>query len=668
MDIYKTLSTRATALGAATIPGDSSPGPGSLPGAGGPRWRLHTMQMPPARVIETLLSIYFRKMHWFIWIFHEPSFMADARRVLSAPAWHRRDMSKVLVTLTVAAVGLKCANQDTSPRGQELLASLSPEPQKLLDQMVAEVRLHLLDLLDDNCIETVQVCLLLSAFYIFHGSASLGWVTIGLTARAAYALELHCPSHSHDPVADQVRRRCWNHLTVADTFASQIYGRPATLDPAFSELLPLSDIDDTPLDLARDRRGRRGRQGPGPGPGPGVSASTFHWLKYKLYAIIMETLSTFRLLRLHSPLTADELQSLLDAVARIEARLAEWRRDLPPLLDSRDLSEHGQEPGPHGPGDAAEDDDNDDNDDYDDDDDDGNDQGRDDRRRLRLQACHLQVVYNSAIILAHRPLLESSLSPEHRQGVPEAMSESVSRSFDASIRAALRISRTPIMLFRDEFCMAFMFVHLFTAGVILCIPPTTHPYSLTAQESRAGVFRIIQAAKSLSQHSQIARHTERLLGDLLRLSLHREVDMVFRDDRKADPQPARGSATPQGHSGNGQVQGHVNGNSHAKGGGVDVWPEPPDVAERDARVTISENDALPYMPMSDPAGTAMGDEWIEPRLPSDVVKTDGFDMQGLDLPLDEAFSTFGQGESVSPPSNRAGICLPQVTPVTNHCI
>lgn len=546
-------------------------------------------------------------------------------------------MSKVLVTLTVAALGLKCAIQNTSPQGQRFLASVSTDPPGLMNQIIGEVRIHLLDLLDDSQIETIQVCVLLGAFYIFHGSPSLAWAMIGMSVRAAYAMGLHCELDSDDQVATQVRRRCWNHITVADTFASQIYSRPASLDPAFSDLLPLADMDDTTIELfsiANEREVQHGAQC------DTVTALTFHWLKARLYEIIRKTISTFRLLRLHSPMTAEDLQSLVDAVKRIDAQLAEWRKTLPPPLDSGDLldddnpqqlsfqqlfkdheSENSDSP----------------------------------LRRMKLQAWLLQITYDAAVILAHRPLLEHRLSAEYRQGIPRSSVDVVSRSFDVSIKAALRISRTPVMTFEHEFCLAFIFVHLFTAGVILCIPPTSHPHSSLAQEAKAGVFRIIQAAKDLSPRSQIARHTENLLSDLLKLSLHREVDMAFKDDRKVDPsqwpsQTATESARYTNTTcnvGHMLVENHRNSSDRDFDGrncGGSLLPVPPTSAADPPASSLQLGPDSHHQPChSDRQESSLPNFGDGDTDPYPVFNTVGADIQPLDLPLDEAFGTFGQG-------------------------
>ena len=600
--------------------------------------------MPSLAVMDALIDLYFAKMDWFIWVFHKPSFISQARDILSAQVWRREDMSKVLVTLTVAALGLKSALQNTSPQGLQFLESVSPDPPGLMNQIIGEVRMHLLDLLDDSHIETIQVCVLLGAFYIFHGSPSLAWAMIGMSVRTAYAMGLHCELSGDDQVATQVRRRCWNHITVADTFASQIYSRPASLDPAFSDLLPLTNIDDTTVELFSNEQEIQDEVYGGP-----VTALTFHWLKARLYVIIRKTISTFRLLHLHSPMTAQDLQSLIDAVKRIDGQLAEWRRTLPPPLNSSDLLDDDntqqlsfQELFRNHEGEASD----------------------PQVRRIKLQACLLQVTYDAAVILAHRPLLEHRLSAEYREGIPKSSVDVVSRSFDVSIKAALRISRIPVMQFEHEFCLAFIFVHLFTAGVILCIPPTSHPHSSLAQDAKAGVFRIIQAAKELSPRSQIARHTETLLSDLLKLSLHREVDMAFKDSHKSNraPWPSQSEAQSTRHTNTtcnagttlvenrGSPAGReFNGTNYDES----ILPvSPTSVGEASAGYCDHGSDSHLRSPHSNQQESNLPNFGNEDMDPYPMSNTVGADIQPLDLPLDEAFGAFGQGMYLSSHSLR----------------
>ncbi|CAG9947950.1 unnamed protein product [Clonostachys rosea f. rosea IK726] len=519
-----------------------------------------------------LTDVYFERLHWFIWIFHKPSFVQQAHIILATTSWRRRDKSKVVVLLTVAALGLKCALQDTSREGQELLASISTDPECMVKRMVAEIRIHLLDLLDDNCIETVQVCLLLGAYYIFHGSPSLAWATIGLAVRTSYALALHC------------------------------------------DLLPLKELDDTAIDISDAPEIQDRDSGE-------VIAVTFHWLKYKLYNIIRATLSKFRLLRLHTPMTVQELQHLIAAVQDIDAQLEIWRRSLPSLLDSENMSDDfPEDTSPRAESSGQ-----------------GTRRSRD-LRKVTLQAYLLQITHDAATILAHRPLLEYRVSFAYRQNISKSLAESVSRSFDVAVKAALRISRIPIMEFKNEFCMAFIFVHLFTAGVILCIPPTSHPNSNTSQEAREGVFRIIRGAKALRQHSQIARHTEKLLSDLLKLSLHREVELSFKEDRRTNAQPStrqnedQNSAFDDTHR---PVSPPRLASLAQSGGSCDrelLATDPP--AEFNNDMQLEESDLYSHNFENPWPGSY-------PIFDS-LVDSNGLQIESLDSPLDEAFGQFGQ--------------------------
>lgn len=101
------------------------------------------MQMPPPTAMETLLESYLDKLHRFIWIFHEPTFMAEALGILSAASWRRQHLGKLLVILTVAALGLKCAIQDTSLEGRCRLDAISKAPKNLVEQLIGEVILTL---------------------------------------------------------------------------------------------------------------------------------------------------------------------------------------------------------------------------------------------------------------------------------------------------------------------------------------------------------------------------------------------------------------------------------------------------------------------------------------------------------------------------------------------
>ena len=498
------------------IPGHGGGSAKTAPGAG-PRWTLVTMLRPPSEAMEGLIDVFFDRMHWFILIFHEPSFRRSAQRVCLSDTWDRSELGPVLATLMVSAIGLQSVVHDASWHGHELLAESSLEAGSLRDALIREVRFHLLDLLDDCCIETMQVCSLLGTYCIFHASPTLAWNILGLSVRTAYALALHCDDdeQDYDPVIAQVRRRNWNHITVADTFAAMIYGRPACLDAAFSHLQPLYDLDDSTLGPGLSANPLLA--GASPDGRGAVTKLTFHVLKFRLYEITRQALNRFRVLRLQNPISAEDLASLVKAVQYFRTLLEAWRADLPPafnfetgsrddpldgLADNVTLSPEEQRA----------------------------------RQQLSLQILTLCVTYDSAIIFIHRPLLEYRVpaasqqqQQHHQQGSPN-QADVARESLELSVSAALRISRLPVARLETQFVISFILMNFFTAGVILCIPPTIWPFSTLAHEAKAGTLRIIRASRGLRTVSQIARHTEQLLTGLLKLSLQQEVDNGLQQD------------------------------------------------------------------------------------------------------------------------------------------
>jgi hypothetical protein len=305
-----------------------------------------------------------------------------------------------------------------------------------------------------------------------------------------------------------------------------IYGRPSSLDPAFSQLYELCELDDT--DICEDLHAP-----------PILSQSygtitglTFHMLKYKLYEIIKQTLSSFRLLRLHNPISIAELRALVQVIRRAETSLRNWRLELPPFFDCKNW------PG-NDPWDLLE---------------------RCNRTtstktqaagtRLLLQAVTLQLTYESAVIFVHRPLLEHRVHLEAHENTLGAEPELVTRSVEISVDAALRISRIPVTRLVHHLSVGFVLMHFFTAGVILCIPPTSHPFSHQSQEAKAGVARIIRASRALKTRSQVARHTEQLLTDLLKVTHERELESALHAESREEVKRATTNTTAKISTGN----------------------------------------------------------------------------------------------------------------------
>lgn len=141
-----------------------------------------------------------------------------------------------------------------------------------------------------------------------------------------------------------------------------------------------------------------------------------------------------------------------------------------------------------------------------------------------LQAATLQLTYDGALIQAHRPLLEQKIPSSCSRTVVDA----INQSLEVATPAALRISRIPILRFKHHFADSFASLHQFTAGVILCILPTSQPFTAAAHEAKSGIMRIIHASAALGSHNRIATQTVQLLTELLKVTVEREMSSALK--------------------------------------------------------------------------------------------------------------------------------------------
>lgn len=483
-----------------TLTGASIPGDTGAPTLDNSAWHLREVELPPEEVMLALIDAYFDRMQWFVMLFHEPSFQQTARGILSRNSWRRRDLSPVMAVLAVAMIGLQCVLPDERWNGHELLQHYSIDGTKLMHELVNEIRLHLLDISIDCRIEAVQVCFLVSSYYVYHNSPSIAWTVSGMAVRSAYALDLYTKSSRCDNIVlDEIRSRCWNHAIVADTFTSVIYGRPSSIDTGLVALHTLKDMDDiviNPILLNSDCIPEDMKE---------TSTAGFFAAKYEIYNIIRHILSRFRRLQLRKDKMEEDLLAIAEASQDSEKQLICWRKKVPRLYDfevwSRDnrLERFQQQIENLPP------------------------RAKVPAEIIVLQAACLQLTYDGALIQACRPLLEQKISNACSEYVVNAMC----RSLRTATTAALRISRIPVLQFKHHFAESFASLQQFTAGVILCISPTSQPFSAIAHEAKAGIMRIIHASTAFGPHNRIAKQTAQLLTELLKVTVEREMSSAL---------------------------------------------------------------------------------------------------------------------------------------------
>ncbi|KGO60967.1 Short-chain dehydrogenase/reductase SDR [Penicillium expansum] len=484
-----------------TLTGASIPGDTGAPTLDNSLWHLTEVELPPEAVILALIDVYFDRMQWFILLFHEPSFRQTARRIISQTSWRRQDLSPTMAVLAVAMIGLQSVLPDQSWPGHALFREHYIDGEKLIHGLINEIRRNLLDISIDCRIEAVQVCLLVSCYYVYHSSPSIAWTVSGMGVRSAYALHLYTKStQCESPVVDEIRSRCWNQAIVGDTFASIIYGRPSSIETGLIALHPLRNTDDLVIDPLLLKNEWIS------GDGTPTTTAGFFAMKYEIYNIIRHIISRFRRLQLRKETIEEDLLKIAEASQDSAEQLTCWRKRVPRLFDFEfwscdDRLEQFQQQI----------------------------EGLPQRTKYQaetiiLQAATLQLTYEGALIQACRPLLEQKITSSCSRSVVDAIHESLR----VATAAALRISRIPVLRFKHHFAESFASLQQFTAGVILCILPTSQPFTTAAHEAKAGIMRIIHASIAFGPHNRIAKQTAQLLTELLKVTIEREMSGALR--------------------------------------------------------------------------------------------------------------------------------------------
>ncbi|KAJ5626482.1 hypothetical protein N7528_003909 [Penicillium herquei] len=471
-------------------------------------WRLKELQMPPEELMWAAIDSYFSRMHWHLGLVHEDSLRKNARRIFGSASWGRLELSHVLLVLTVAAIGLKSGLSDPTWSGHRILSFLELDGCTLMKRFVSEVRLHLLDLMEDSRIEAVQVCMLLSALHGFHDSPSLAWTLAKMAINAAVYLELYKVSPSNeDPILAQVRHRCWNNILVLETYTSIIYGRPVSTDPAFARFHAIQDSEEMRIDpvilglpSTRDIRDTS-------------SKSSFYNAQFRLYGLIRRNLTQIMQIRAGDDNETNRFAAIARCAHESETLLKQWFKEIPSLYNfkmwmANDRWKEFDQSLQDLPAKTIE-----------------------NGRVLILQAAALQITYDGALILVHQPLLESRMSTVSWSSF---MVTSVQRSLRVAVEAASRISRFPVHLFQKHFSISFIYFHLFTAGVILCLVPPCQPLSLSAQEAKTGILRIIQTCRAMRDQDRTAKQTEELLVELFKVTTTREMNSALEPSGDAE--------------------------------------------------------------------------------------------------------------------------------------
>lgn len=549
--------------------------------------------LPPRPVVDYLVAVYFSTVHWFMVVLHEGHFLHHYRAMMDLYARDPRLLSntdedytfaQLILMVTVLGGRYTSIHSTRAQKCKHIYADFCRTAYlcttstsaldeqdfdivKMTSQIYFVVRSSYTDILACGTISTVQFLLLLGSLYLYHGESNLAWANSGCTIRAAQALGLHrettaglrwsSPYYRTMERAErtQLRRRLFWAVHTSDRFLAMCYGLPLLIaDKDCAVDAPCEDnvyppAGSTSFLMIEDDLNREPPLESAPESGA-VTLLTYQTYKIHIYIILGEILSSLyyqssggatclssKYDRQDTNGTADaqaKSRCLMDSVEKLEAKLQNWHNDLPDALRlANDMTYPDYAKLVEG-----------ENVDDDDDilllahDDLNMDSATVQKRRLRIrkgiygiQALLLQLAYDNALILIHRPILALKNNPSASPPLPH---ETFSRSVETCWHAALRISHIgKHHIFRQNqqaHAISYVGVHLFTAGVVLSVFGGSAPLGKRAWEAKQGLRRIIRMQRILRKKVIVSSQGLFILENLAREVVKKEMAAILAQD------------------------------------------------------------------------------------------------------------------------------------------
>ncbi|KAI0168665.1 putative C6 transcription factor [Pestalotiopsis sp. NC0098] len=496
-------------------------------------------QMPPLDVMCTLLEEYFDTVHWFSLVVYEPIFRSKFQSVQDGLAYPSQRPFLLLLSTVLGMAAWYKSHKDRAD------AEYPDEDwHAWSSSLIKGAESQLTDLMDHISISSVQACILLGSFYVYHGKPNLSFALLGATIKTAQALALHRQPLQGNAESVEERKRVWWTIYTWDRFASVTYGRPLGINDKDCNVTQPVDASESPY-FKTDSPSRADFA---------ICYSSYQRELNKLYLIASPIIESVFGLQ-----TGASNQRMMDQqcstqIVEVTERLWTWRRSLPAhlLLDlSSDCEPNHSNTS----------------------------------RVHRLQALALQMTFDNLLIIFQRPLLAQHVndlvknkaengqganyspsnlsgsyaavsSPFHAQGIDSPLSTRQMPSTEQWWAAALRTSKVTEMpqlaqLATNTHLVAFLAINLFHSGIVMAVLALSDPLSDRAQEVKRTITRIYRLQELLGRKTKLSMQSNMILKDVIQMLLRREADAMLAPVVPSQGQPVESedgqktSAPPQ---------------------------------------------------------------------------------------------------------------------------
>lgn len=170
-------------------------------------------ELPSKRVTDYLLSTYMATVHWFMMLFHEPTLRSTYEALMSSRTYPKSRSNHVIFILLLLFLGSEYAPEDEV---RQKFPTFKLETFQRLSLKKVEDSLN--TLYDAAELESVQICVLLGSYYLYHGKPNRAFVVFGAGLNCCWLMSLHKESawRWQSEMAKEERRRTFWALFVFD--------------------------------------------------------------------------------------------------------------------------------------------------------------------------------------------------------------------------------------------------------------------------------------------------------------------------------------------------------------------------------------------------------------------------------------------------------------------
>jgi hypothetical protein len=178
-----------------------------------PAQELLGYALPPNDAVYVLLEEYFESVHWFSLVVHEPRFRARLESVLDGYAYPSQKPFLILLSIMLG-MGAWYKSHKSS-----IVEDADGDWRAWSRNLMQGAQSQLVDLMDQTSIASVQACVLLGSYYVYHGQPNLSFALLGATIKTAQAIGLHRQmAHVGGTSSIEERKRVWWTIYTWDRY------------------------------------------------------------------------------------------------------------------------------------------------------------------------------------------------------------------------------------------------------------------------------------------------------------------------------------------------------------------------------------------------------------------------------------------------------------------